>query len=101
MFRLGRAVSRQCNPPCPKLGPMSDIPAISPSPIPIANEAIKNSLANVARDAHVIANAPSVDSADTLQALVDAKQQVLYTKAAARIISTTDRMVKSLLDTQA
>lgn len=80
---------------------MRDITAISPGPLPIATEAIKNSLANVAKDAHVIANSPSVDSTDTLQAMVDAKAQVLYTKTAARIISTTDRMVKSLLDTRA
>jgi hypothetical protein len=80
---------------------MRDLPAISASPLPIATEAIKNSLANVAKDAHVIANAPDVDSAKSLQAMVDAKAQVLYTKTAARIISTTDRMVKSLLDTRA
>lgn len=83
---------------------MSDINAISPivpGPLPIATEAIKKSLANVARDAHVIANAPSVSEADTIQALVDAKQQVLYTKAGAEVLSTTDRMVKSLLDVRA
>jgi hypothetical protein len=80
---------------------MSDITAVSCAPLPIATDAIKKSLANVTRDAHVVANSPSVSSADTLQALVDARQQVLYTKAAARIISTTDRMVKSLLDTHA
>lgn len=80
---------------------MSDIPAISPSPLPIATDMIKKSLVNVARDAHVVANSPSVSSTDTLQAMVDARQQVLYTKAGAKILSTTDRMVKSLLDTRA
>jgi hypothetical protein len=80
---------------------MSDISAISPSPLHIATDAIKKSLASVAKDAHIIANSPSVASVDTLQALVDAREQVLYAKAGARIISTTDRMVKSLLDTHA
>jgi hypothetical protein len=80
---------------------MSNVSTISSSPLPIATEAIKNSLANVTKDAHVIANSPSVGATDTLQSLIDAKKQVLYTKSAARIISTTDRMVKSLLDTRA
>jgi hypothetical protein len=80
---------------------MSNVSTISSDPLPIATEAIKNSLANVAKDAHVIANSPSVAATDTLQALIDAKEQVLYTKSAARIISTTDRMVKSLLNTRA
>ncbi len=80
---------------------MSDIPAISLSPLPIATEAIKKSLAAVAKDAHVIVNAPSVASTETLQALVDAKEQVLYTKAGTAILSTTDRMVKSLVDIRA
>jgi hypothetical protein len=34
-------------------------------------------------------------------ALVDSRQQVLYTQAAARIISATDIMTKSLLDIHA
>lgn len=80
---------------------MSDIPAISPSPLPLATETIKKSLANVTRDANVIANSPSVSSAETIQALVDAREQVLYTKAGAAILSTTDRMVKSLVDIRA
>jgi hypothetical protein len=80
---------------------MNDITSVTSAPLPIATEAIKKSLVNVAKDAHVVANSPSVTSADTLQALVDARQQVLYTKAGAAIISTTDRVVKSLLDTRA
>ena len=80
---------------------MSSITAIAQSPLPIATQAIKNALVNVAQDANVIANSPTVDSAATIQALVDARQQVLYTKAAARLISTSDGMVKSLLDTHA
>jgi hypothetical protein len=80
---------------------MSDIPALSSGPLHAAIDLTRKSLASVAKDAHVIANSPSVDSADTLQALVDAREQVLYVKAGAKIISTTDRMVKSLLDTRA
>ena len=80
---------------------MSDVPAIASGPLPLATEIIRKAVVNVARDAQIIADSQSVASADTLQALVDAKQQVIYTKAGARIISTTDRMVKSLLDTHA
>lgn len=80
---------------------MSDIPAVSASPLHIAASSIKRSLGNLAEDAKVVANPQAVPSAETLQALVDAKQQVLYTKAAAKIFSTTDDQVKSLLDTRA
>ena len=80
---------------------MSDIPAISSGPLPIATDMIKTALTNVAKDAQVIADSQSVASGDALQALVDARRQVLYTKAGATILSTTDRMVKSLLDTRA
>lgn len=80
---------------------MSSITAIAQSPLPIATHAIQNALAKVAQDANVIANSPTVDSAATIQALVDARQQVVYTKAAARLISASDSMVKSLPDTLA
>jgi hypothetical protein len=33
--------------------------------------------------------------------MIDARQQVLYTKAAARILSAADEMTKALLDVHA
>lgn len=77
---------------------MTAITDLYTGPMPIAASAIKRSQANLAADAHVVANSRFVTSTD---AMVDAKQQVLYTKAAARIITTTDNMIASLLDTRA
>jgi hypothetical protein len=53
------------------------------------------------RDAQVIASADSVSSGEAVAALVDSRQQVLYTQAAARIISATDVMTRTLLDIHA
>jgi hypothetical protein len=39
-----------------------------------------------------------VASRDLIQALIDAKQQVLYTAAAAKLISASDDMTRSILD---
>ena len=43
----------------------------------------------------------SVGSPDFLNAMVDARQQTLYTAAAARMISTSNQMIGSLLDVTA
>jgi hypothetical protein len=65
----------------------------------IATNAIRKSQENLAADAHVVANAStSVDSHETVKALVDARQQVVYTKAAARVVRAADEMVSNLLD---
>ena len=81
---------------------MSDVSAIpSAGAVQIAASAIRKSNDNLNLDASVVANSTDVTSPDTLAALVDAKQQVLYTKAAARLISTADEMVSSLLDVRA
>ena len=81
---------------------MSDITAIpSSSAAQIATNAIRKSTDNLTKDAHVVANSAAVDSPDTLNALVDARQQVIYTKANARVIRAADEMVSSLLDLKA
>lgn len=81
---------------------MSDVSAIpSSGAAQIATGAIKRSMSNLGQDASVVANSSDVTSPATLAALVDAKQQVLYTKAAARMISAADQMISSLLDVRA
>ena len=81
---------------------MSEVSAIPPAgAVPIATSAIKQSLTKLDKDANVVANSTNVTTPDTLAALVDAKQQVLYTRAAARMISAADEMVSSLLDVRA
>jgi hypothetical protein len=62
-----------------------------------ATGAIQRSTKALERDAAVVAN-PGVASRDLVEALVDSKQQVLYTAAAAKLISASDEMTRSLLD---
>jgi hypothetical protein len=79
---------------------MTDIASIAA--IPSARQsgvgAIQRAAKAADKDAAVVANSSAVESRDTLGALVDARQQVLYTSAAAKIISASDEMTKSLLD---
>lgn len=68
--------------------------------LPIAANGIRKSMDNLAADAHVVAN-PNTMTRDTIEALIDARQQVLYTRAGARMISAADEAVSSLLDVRA
>ena len=79
---------------------MNDITAI-PSAFQSATNTIRQSQDNVDKDAAVVANSGTVDAHETVDALVDSHQQVLYTKAAAQIIRATDAMTKTLLDVHA
>lgn len=82
---------------------MADIASIAtiPSALQSATGAIHRAVKAADKDAAVIANSPSVDSRDTISALIDSRQQVLYTQAAAKIVSASDEMMQSLLDIRA
>jgi hypothetical protein len=82
---------------------MSDIPSIpATSAVQIATSAIRKSQGELRKDASVIANPnTAIESNDAINAMVDARQQLLYTKAAARMISTADEMIGSLIDKRA
>lgn len=75
---------------------MSSIAAL-PSAVHSATAAIHRATNAVARDAAVVAN-PGVASRETIAALIDSRQQVLYTSAAAKLISASDQMTRSLID---
>ena len=75
---------------------MSGIAAISGA-IPVATGAIQRSTKALVQDATVVAHA-GVASGDLVAALVDSKQQVLYTAAAAKLIGVADELTRSLLD---
>jgi hypothetical protein len=75
---------------------MTSIAAI-PGVLPIATGAIQRSTKALAQDASVVAS-PGAASRDLVAALVDSKQQVLYTAAAAKLISASDEMTRSILD---
>lgn len=85
---------------------MSDITSI-PGVMASATNTIRKSVDRLAQDAHVVANSSTADATssiaqrDVLNALVDAKQQVIYTKAAAKMVRAADEMVSSLLRTRA
>ena len=82
---------------------MSDIASIAsiPNAVQSATNAISRAGKAVSRDAAVVANAPTVMSKDVIGALIDSRQQVLYTAAAAKLISASDEMMQSLIDVRA
>ena len=73
----------------------------TPGAFQSATNTLQKALRAQDEDARVVANANSVDSGQVVAALVDSRQQVLYTQAAARIISATDVMTRTLLDIHA
>ena len=82
---------------------MTDVASIAaiPSALQSATSAIHRSVKTLAKDADVVAKSPAVESRETLNALVDSRQQLLYTSAAARLIRASDEMTKTLLDIRA
>ena len=75
---------------------MSSISAI-PNAVQTATNAINRSVKAVAADASVVAQ-QGVTSPDTIAALIDSRQHLLYTSAAAKLISASDEMTKSIID---
>lgn len=83
--------------------PMSDITAIAgiPGALQSATGAINRNLRALDKDANVIARSQAVESRETVHALVDSRQQLLYTQAAAKLIRAADEMTRSLIDIRA
>lgn len=83
---------------------MSDIAAI-PGSFQSAISTIHRSVKKLDEDASVVATSvvdkPDGSTKDVVAALVDSRQQVLYTQAAAKVISASDAMTKTLLDIHA
>jgi len=82
---------------------MNDVASIAaiPSAQQSATGAIQRAVKAVEKHAAVVANSSAIESRDTLSALIDSRQQVLYTKAAVKILSASDEITKSLLDIRA
>lgn len=82
---------------------MTDVASIAaiPSAQQSATGAIQRAVKALEKDAVAVANSSAVESRDTLSALIDSRQQVLYTKAAVKILSASDEITKSLLDIRA
>lgn len=82
---------------------MDSIPATG-NPLNIlqsASSGINRAVAAVSRDATTVASSSIDNVSELLPALIDSRQQLLYTKAAARLMETADKMMGSLLDVQA
>jgi len=82
---------------------MTDVASIAaiPSAQQSATGAIQRAVKALEKDAVAVANSSAVESRDTLSALIDSRQQVLYTQAAVKIFSASDEITKSLLDIRA
>ena len=50
------------------------------------------------KDAAVVAKSQQAQSRAALDAMIDARQQVLYTRAAAKIIDASNEVTKGMLD---
>lgn len=71
--------------------------AAGPGIYPLARETISRATSRAEQDAEVVARS-DVDSRDVTTALIDARQQVLYTRAGARMVSAANEMLGSILD---
>jgi len=73
----------------------------TPSVVQIASAAINRGVAGLNRDAAVIASSSVADLRAALPALIDSRQQLLYTQAAARVMSAANEMLGTLIDIRA
>jgi hypothetical protein len=82
---------------------MNDIASIAaiPTALQSATGAIQKAQKALETDADAIARSSSAESRDTLEALIDSRQQLLYTKAAAKLFSVSDEITQSLIDIRA
>jgi phosphoribosylcarboxyaminoimidazole (NCAIR) mutase len=71
-----------------------------PGAVQTATTAISRSTNALAKDASVVAS-QKAESRELISALVDSRQQVLYTAAAVKILNASDEMIKSVLDIKA
>jgi len=72
-----------------------------PSAVQSATAAINRGVAGVSRAAAVVASSSVSDPSDVLAALIDSRQQLLYTQAAAGVMSAADEMLGTLIDIRA
>ena len=79
------------------ISPTSGIPGALQS----ATGAINRASKGLHKDAAVTAASTAVESHEMPGALVDSRQQLLYTQAAAKIIRASDEMLQSLIDIRA
>ncbi len=81
---------------------MSGISSIGsfPSAFQSATTTIGRAVAGAGQDAAAVAS-PALDSSAMLAALVDARQQLLYTQAGAKMMNTASEMLGTIIDISA
>ena len=60
--------------------------------------AVNQAAAGISRSAQAAVAASVSDSGEILSALIDSRQQVLYTQAAAKLLDTADQMMGTMID---
>lgn len=73
--------------------------ASAPNIVQSASTMLSRAASSMASASATVASATDVN--DMLPAMIDARQQLLYTQAAAKMISTANAMMGSLIDTRA
>ena len=81
---------------------MSGISSIAgiPGALQSATSTIQRATKGLDKDESVVARS-SIESGDDVKAMVDSRQQLRYTQAAARIVKVEDEMLQSLIDIRA
>jgi hypothetical protein len=81
---------------------MSGIPSIGGTNVmQSASSAIGRAVAALSQDASTVAAGSITDASQIMSALIDSKQQLLYTQAAAKMLDTANQMMGSLVDVHA
>jgi hypothetical protein len=71
----------------------------APSIVQSASTMLSRAASSLSSASATVASGTDVN--DVLPAVIDARQQLLYTQAAAKMISTANAMMGSLIDTRA
>jgi len=66
-----------------------------------ASTAVNRAVAGVGRNAAAVASASISDTSQILSALIDSRQQVLYTQAAAKMLETSNQVMETMIDVYA
>jgi hypothetical protein len=83
---------------------MSGITSVAgfPSAFQSASTTISRAVAGASQDAAAVASSSvSQDPTAMLTALIDARQQLLYTQAGAKMMTTADEILGSIIDVSA
>jgi len=81
---------------------MSSLPPIDlPAALQSSGTAVKRALAGLDRDAAAIAAGSIENTSALLPALIDSRQQLLYSKAATKLMASADEMIGTLIDVRA